>query len=138
MLTSAIMSDLKKIQKSQMPNQFGEGRAICHHTVRGALEHGQKLFRFDRTRSALDVFIFCGFTSGAEDTKQVIGCLNRGESLHTSNVFTDNTLIRDILLSNCPEYATECYFVSEELATRALRIYKKKQAQKVLQELEDA
>lgn len=133
MLKQAIVDALSSYANSDKPIPYS--REISYSTVRNQIEPGQKLYRFNRDRTGLDVFVFVSWFDLVDGG--VSGVINVGESLHHNNLHVDNYITRDILLSARRDYVTECYYLDEELAKRRLKRYMKEKLEDQLAKLEE-
>ncbi|AHK11307.1 hypothetical protein S14_198 [Shewanella sp. phage 1/4] len=110
---------------------------IAYDVVRGAIEHGQLVYRFNQQNSRLDTFIFCGFVKIPESNVNFLAALHKGSTnIHANNMVLDRNFIRDLLFSGSFEYEAEAYFLCKEKAERRLKTFRVKQAKDLLIKLE--
>ena len=110
---------------------------IAYDVVRGAIEHGQVVYRFNQHKTGLDNFIFCGFVKIPESDSLFVASLHRNlKPIHASNMMLDRNFIRDLLFSGSFEYEAEAYFLCKEKAERRLKAFRVKQAKDLLTKLE--
>lgn len=129
-----LTQDTLRTLNSLDPEGRQDLRKMKSIAVRGFLEKGQLLYRFDRNRTNLDVYTFVGFIDNLEGYPTAI--ISQGTDTHASSMVVEVYLVRDILLSTRGEYDTECYFIEESFAKRRLKRYIKKTLEKQLAELE--
>jgi hypothetical protein len=111
---------------------------LAYDVVRGSLDYGQVVYKFNHDRTGLDSFIFCGFVKLPKDEGgNYITVLHRNQSsIHQSNMMIDTTFIRDLLFSASTEYEYSAYFLCKEKAERRLKAFRVKQAKDLLIKLE--
>lgn len=131
MLTTEVLRSLR--------NYAGERvcattlNAISVATIRGLLEKGQKLYRFNRDLSGLDVIVFVTcFENLAGGTSYVI---SNGERDHHNDLRACSYVVRDILLSTRGDYDSECLFLDEKTAKHKLKRYITKRLEAQLLEM---
>lgn len=128
MLTTNDMTVALKVETTS------NSRGLAAKVVRSCIEKGQLVYRFNRNLDGLDTYVFVSFVESL--TGNPVAVLNKSENTHTSNLFIDNTFVRDLLLSRETGYDSECYFLCKDLATRRLTRHIKNKMTKMLDELE--
>lgn len=132
MLTHNMLIELKNY--SQLERGNNHCREITNALVKAQLKKGQKLYRFNRNESDLDVFVFVSwFETLKEGNMSTV--LSRGEKDHHNDLFVNHYTSRDILLSTRGSYDNECFFVDEAVAKRRLKRHIKKKLDKHLEKL---
>tara|TARA_R110002020_G_C15877661_1_gene738803 strand:+ start:155 stop:553 length:399 start_codon:yes stop_codon:yes gene_type:complete len=117
MLESHLLSTLKRaIDKSSL-----RVNEVIYPVIYFKMEKGQKVWKFNRSRDGLDLFVFSEFTKGLNGGFHAV--LYRGKSDHPKNSFVESYFCRDLyfgLGSDCP---SESYYLDEKRAVKALKKY---------------
>lgn len=123
MLTTQVLQSLKNYSGERVCGTTLN--IVANATVKGLLKKGQRLYRFNRDYSGLEVFVFVCFFDTLLDSGQ--SCiLSRGTCDNHNDLFVNSYTVRDILLSTRGNYDNECFFVDEDIAKRRLKRYIKK------------
>lgn len=128
MLTQSMVQDLQR-------NESGHAGEIAYSAIRGLLEKGQMLYRFNRNRDGLDIIKFVGFIDNLSGHPTAI--VSNGTKEHHTDLRVENQLVRDILLSTRGSYDSECYFMDSDIAKRKLKRFLKKKLEKQISDLEE-